>query len=195
LIRLSNSPRLGSLGFGQLLVSSGAVKRDVWERQYGDLVRELRLGDHVPARLVVVRAASSSPIQPIASGRSAAQPLGRVSLPNAGPTNSLRSARTIFIMSRSGYFNPDELAEKFLKKPEFNDMGLIVTKDRNAADLVIEVDRLAFTTEFPFVVVDAKNKTVVASGQVNSLFGTIPAKIAVAFLKQIREARASLSSK
>ena len=194
LIRLSNSPRLGSLGFGQLLVSSGGVKRDVWERQYGELVRELRLGDHVPARLVVVRAASSSPIQPIAS-RTAAQPLGRVSLPNAGPTNSLSSARTIFIMSRSGYFNPDELAEKFLKKPEFTEMGLSVTKDRNAADLLIEVDRLAFTTEFPFVVVDAKNKTVVASGQVNSLFGTVPAKIAVAFLKQIREARASLSNR
>jgi hypothetical protein len=93
-------------------------------------------------------------------------------------------------MSRSGFFNPSDFANELLKKPDFAEMGLTITKDRNAADLVIEVDRLVFTTHFPYVVVDPKNNSVVASGEVNSLFGTVPAKIANAFTRQLKAARA-----
>ena len=97
-------------------------------------------------------------------------------------------------MTRTVHFKPDDLAGQLLKKPEFTQMGLTVTKDRNTADLIMEVDRITFSTEFPYVIVDPKNRTVVASGQVNSLFGTVPAKIANMFMKQIREARASTAS-
>ena len=92
-------------------------------------------------------------------------------------------------MSRSGYFNPHDLANELLKKSDFSQLGLAITNDRNAADLVIEVDRLAFSTHFPYVVVDQKNNTIVASGEVNSLFGTASAKIANAFTKQLKAAR------
>ena len=55
--RLNKSPRLASLGFGQLLVSGGGIKRDVWERQFGDVVRELLLGEYV-APVVAARSDS-----------------------------------------------------------------------------------------------------------------------------------------
>lgn len=93
-------------------------------------------------------------------------------------------------MSRSGFFNPDELADKLMRKPEFSQMGLSVTKDRSAADLVIEVDRIPFSTRFPYVIVDPGNRTVVGSGQVTSLFGTATGKIATEFMKQLKAARA-----
>lgn len=188
--RLNGSSRLASLGFGQLLVAGGGIKRDAWDRQFGDVVRELRLGDYVRPGFVAAQASPSGPPQLRVAGSNITQPLSpaRNTINRAEP---LQSARTIFIMSRSGYFKPDELAGELLHKTEFTQMGLSLTKDRNAADLVIEVDRLVFSTEFPYVVVDAKNKTVVASGQVNSLFGTAPAKIARMFIKQLKNARES----
>ena len=192
--RLSASQRLVSLGFGQLLVSGGGIKRDVWDRQFGDVVRELRLGDYVPAGGVVTQASSSSPVQLRPSGSSVALPSRPAGISTGGGAEALRSARTIFIMTRTVHFKPDDLAGQLLKKPEFTQMGLTVTKDRNAADLIMEVDRITFSTEFPYVIVDPRNRTVVASGQVNSLFGTVPSKIANMFIKQIKEARASTAS-
>jgi mono/diheme cytochrome c family protein len=196
LIRLTGSTRLASLGFGQLVVSGGGIKRDAWERQFGDIVRELRLGDPVPRnrslterQLPAIQASSlaaSTPLQfsanSIATGRGRTATTGRSAEP-------LRSARTIFIMSRSGYFNSTDLANELMKKPDFAEMGLSITRVRNEADLVIEVDRLVFTTEFPYVVADPRSNTVVASGQVNSLFGSAASKIARMFVKQIKEAR------
>jgi len=192
--RLNASPRLVSLGFGQLLVSGGGIKRDIWDRQFGDVVRELRLGDYVPPGAVVTPASSSSPVQLRPSGSSVALPSRPAGILTGGATEALRSARTIFIMTRTVHFKPDDLAGQLLKKPEFTQMGLTVTKDRNAADLIMEVDRITFSTEFPYVIVDPRNRTVVASGQVNSLFGTVPSKIANMFIKQIKEARASTAS-
>lgn len=190
LIRLTSSSRLASLGFGQLAVSGGGIKREAWEKQFGDLVRELRLGDHVPRRsLQTAQAPSPSAVHLELANKNVAPALRRTGIQNRA-SDSLRSARTIFIMSRSGYFNPDELADKLMRKPEFAQMGLSVTKDRSAADLVIEVDRLPFSTRFPYVIVDPGNRTVVASGQVTSLFGTATAKIANEFTKQLKAARA-----
>jgi hypothetical protein len=192
--RLNTSPRLVSLGFGQLLVSGGGIKRDVWDRQFGDVVRELRLGDYVSPGVVLTQASFSSPVQLRPSGSSVALPSRPAGISTVGAAEALRSARTIFIMTRTVHFKPDDLAGQLLKKPEFTQMGLTVTKDRNTADLIMEVDRITFSTEFPYVIVDPKNQTVVASGQVNSLFGTVPAKIANMFMKQIKEARASTAS-
>jgi mono/diheme cytochrome c family protein len=192
LARLSSSSRLMSQGFGQLTVSRGAIKRDVWERQFGDLVRELRLGDHMPGRLVGARTSPVNIDQFRPTTRNPTQ-AARLAQSSSDAVEVLRQARTIFITSRTIHFNPDDLANQLLKKPDFLRMGLTITKDPRAADLTIQVDRLVFTTEFPYLVVDTRTKTVVASGQVNSLFGTVPAKVAVSFMSQIRAARSVTS--
>ena len=197
LVRLTRSTRLASLGFGQLAVSGGGIKREAWEKQFGDLVRELRLGELLarrtfPAARPTLSAQGSfpGPAQLRVAAGNIAPAFPRTSIPSRS-TESLRSAQTILIMSRSGFFNPRDLANDLMKKPEFSQMGLTITNDRNSADLVIEVDRLVFTTHFPYVVVDPKNNTVVASGEVNSLFGTASAKIANSFIKQLRATRSA----
>ncbi|HWN98903.1 MAG TPA: hypothetical protein VNS63_06485 [Blastocatellia bacterium] len=195
LTRLSASTRLTSIGFGQLAVSGGGIKREAWEKQFGELVRELRLGDHLPGRTFAssrqglsAQASSASARQLRVAADNFAPASGRASIPS-GSTESLRLAHAVFIMSRSGYFNSQDLANELLKNTEFSQMGLIITKDRTAADLVIEVDRLVFTTHFPYVVVDPRNNAIVASGEVNSLFGTAAAKISRMVIKQIKQAR------
>ena len=42
--KLRQSEKLNALGFGQLLLPDGAIKRDVWESNFGIVVVELGLG-------------------------------------------------------------------------------------------------------------------------------------------------------
>jgi hypothetical protein len=104
-------------------------------------------------------------------------------------TSILASARTIFVHSRSGLVKSEVIESELQKRDDFQRAGLLLTKDPRAADLTIEVRRANFTTEYPYVVIDSKTKLIVASGKVNSMFGTAAGKIAKGFMKQVERAR------
>lgn len=118
---------------------------------------------------------------------------GLVALPqNAAvrsPTGVLRSARTIFIRSKSVYFKPSTLENSLLQQDEFRQWGLAVTREEAGADLVIEVGRKLFTTSFIYSVIDPTTRTVLAGGRVNSIGGTVEGKITHSFMKKLRAAR------
>lgn len=101
----------------------------------------------------------------------------------------LAAARIIYICSRTGFVKSEVIENELLKRAEFHQAGLVITKDLRAADLVMEVRRSNFTTEYPYVVVNPRTRLVVASGKVNSLFGTAAGKIAKGFIKQVQKAR------
>ena len=101
----------------------------------------------------------------------------------------LASARTIFVHSRTVLVKPEVIESELQKRDDFQRSGLLLTKDPKAADLTIEVRRANLTTEYPYVAIDSKTKLIVASGKVNSLFGTAADKIAKEFMKQWERAR------
>jgi len=101
----------------------------------------------------------------------------------------LASARTIFVHSRTVLVKPEVIESELQKREDFQRARLLLTKDQRAADLTIEVRRANFTTEYPYVVIDSRTKLIVASGKVNSLFGTAGGKIASGFMKQWERAR------
>jgi hypothetical protein len=106
-----------------------------------------------------------------------------------GPNEVLRSAQTIFIRSKSVYFKASTLENSLLQQDEFQQWGLVITRDENDADLIIEVGRKLFTTSFIYSVLDPRHKRVVASGRVNSIGGTVEGKITASFMKKMRSAR------
>ena len=90
---------------------------------------------------------------------------------------------------RSAYFKASTLENSLLQQDDFQQWGIVITRDENDADLIIEVGRKVFTTSFIFSVIDPRHKRVVASGRVNSIGGTVEGKITDSFMKKMRSAR------
>jgi hypothetical protein len=115
--------------------------------------------------------------------------------PIKDPAAIFTNARTIHIRSRTAFVKSEVIENELLKRVEFQQAGLLITTDPSSADLILEVRRSNFTTEYPYVVVDPRTKLVVASGKVNSLFGTAAGKIAKGFIKQLQKARTPAPAK
>lgn len=107
------------------------------------------------------------------------------------PNDVLRSAQTIYIRTKSVYFKPSTLENSLLENDDFQQWGIAISRDEADADLIIEVGRKAFTTSFIFSVLDPRTSRVLASGRVNSIGGTVEAKIADSFIKRMRAVRQS----
>ena len=106
------------------------------------------------------------------------------------PVASLRSARLIYVDSSSLLVGNSVIEEKLQKRREFAQMGLAITRDVNAADLILEVHHDLFTM-YVYTAIDRRSKIIVASGKLSSLGGTVAGKVAKRFLKQLMKARAT----
>ena len=73
-------------------------------------------------------------------------------------------------------------------------MGLVITRNLNEADLILEVHHDHFT-KYVYTAIDARYDIVVASGKLSSLGGTVAGKVAKRFLKQVMKARATTPTK
>src|SRR5215218_3000242 len=110
------------------------------------------------------------------------------------PVASLRSAKLIYVKSSSLLVGNSVIEEKLQKRTEFSQMGLVITRDPAAADVILEVhhDRL---TKYVYTAIDGRSNVIVASGKLSSLGGTVAGKVAKRFLKQVMDARATAPAK
>lgn len=106
------------------------------------------------------------------------------------PVASLRSAKLIYVKSTSILVGSSVIEEKLQQRPEFSRLGLVITRDPNLADLILEVHHDVFT-KFVYTAIDPRFNIVVASGKLSSLGGTVAGKVAKRFLKTVLKARGS----
>ena len=102
--------------------------------------------------------------------------------------SAFRTARTLFIKSESGFIQPNAIADALHKRSEFQRMGFVITRVSGDADLIITVNREPFTNHFTFSILDTTDNTIIGTGHVTSLFGTVPSKISDSFIKQAKKA-------
>jgi len=86
------------------------------------------------------------------------------------------------------------IEEKLQQRAEFSQMSLVITRDPNAADLILEVHHDVLT-KYVYTAVDPRSNIVVASGKLSSLGGTVAGKVAKRFLKEVMKARATTPAK
>ena len=138
------------------------------------------------ALLLVAAGLCSFGHTPLASARQGSQ----AGAAPPGPVESLSSARTIFIRSKSVYFKATALEQSLTNRDEFLDWGLSVTRYESDADLLIEVNRKLFTNRFVYNVIDRRTNRVLAGGKIGSLGGSVEGQIADSFIKKMRRIRA-----
>jgi hypothetical protein len=103
----------------------------------------------------------------------------------------LRAARTVFIWSDTVYLRPELLENALRGKADFQSLDIAIVKDRQAADLVVDLNRPLFTFDFTYSITHRQSSRLVASGKVTAFDGNGAAsKIAKELIKQMQSARA-----
>lgn len=137
--------------------------------------------------LCVLLCVSACLAAPVPAG--SVKPGRQVEAARPDPHDVLRSARTIFIRTKSVYFKPAALEQALLDREEFQQWGFVITREESDAELIIEVDRKLFTNRFVYSVIDPKTKRVLLGGKIGSLGGSVEGQIANGFVKRMLRVR------
>jgi hypothetical protein len=104
------------------------------------------------------------------------------------PADILRAARTIHI-SPNRHINADYLEYKLDKLPELGQWQLSIVKNRDRADLVLEIEKTALN--YIFSIVEPESSIVVAKGKTVAINGRVAAEdISHQIVKRLRALRA-----
>lgn len=95
-----------------------------------------------------------------------------------------RAERRVFVSSTSLLVRAAVVEDKLLQRPEFHQLGFVITREKSEADLILELRHDLFT-KYVFTVVDAKTQTVVAGRKLSSLGGTVAGKVAKRFVEEM----------
>ncbi len=112
--------------------------------------------------------------------------------PQADPYAVLRTASKIFVQAKSDFMDREALERELLNRADFSEWGMVVTRNREDANLVVEITRKKFTTRFTIRLVDPRTSHVLAAEEASSLGGEIEPKLADRFVKLIKAARKQL---
>jgi len=96
------------------------------------------------------------------------------------------SQRKVFVRSKALLVKASVVEDKLMKRPEFAQLGLVLTRDPIDADIILEL-RHDILTKYVYSAFDARTQVVLAGGKVSSLGGTVGGKVAKRFLKQLAQ--------
>src|SRR5688572_29903103 len=116
-----------------------------------------------------------------ANGQAQDVALRKTSTERAAPTQ-----RKIFVRSEALLVRAAVVEDKLMKRAEFNQLGLVLTRNEADADIILEL-RHDVLTKYVYSAVDTRTQTVIAGGKVSSLGGTVAGKVAKRFLKQLAQ--------
>ena len=101
-------------------------------------------------------------------------------------TTMTGAERRVFVRSKALLVKASVVEDKLMKRAEFAQMGLVLTRDPIDADIILEL-RHDVLTKYVYSAVDAHTQIVLAGGKVSSLGGTVAGKVAKRFLRQLAQ--------
>ena len=111
------------------------------------------------------------PMPPVAVPQRPTAPLapagpGSVVVPETDPAKLLVSSKTLYITSSSNVFRSVQLLNELRKRHEFTDWNLSFVDDSGVADLVLNIEHVPLTWEFPFSIRHQRTGVVIAAGKI-----------------------------
>lgn len=102
---------------------------------------------------------------------------------------ALNKARLLFIRPKSSFLNKEKFERELLKRKEFTEMELEITRSVSHADLILEITRKRLTTRFTCNVIEPVTQRVLAGVTASSLGGEIEPNLAEALVKEFKAKR------
>jgi mono/diheme cytochrome c family protein len=191
--RLQSSARLTNLGFRQVLGAEGGIKRDLWERSFGEVVREFELGSQLLRRRSLQQL-SGLRQNGFENTTIVAQSAARTNPFDNSPETIMKTARSVFIKSRTIFLKNHLMEVELRKVREFQALGLQITRDEKQADLCIELDRPPFTFIYQYTVINPATRVLLLKGKITAFNGEVAApKIAKEIISQIQGSRSTVA--
>lgn len=103
---------------------------------------------------------------------------------------ALRQARLLFVRPKSSFMNKEKFERELLKRKDFTDLGLELTRSHLNADLILEITRKRLTTRFTCNVIEPVTQRILAGTTASSLGGEIEPNLADAIVKELKAKRA-----
>lgn len=91
---------------------------------------------------------------------------GSVVIRETDPAKLLTSSKTLYITSYSNLFKSVQLLNELRKKQEFTNWNLSFVDEREVADLILEVEHVPLTWEFPFTIRHQRTGVVITAGKI-----------------------------
>lgn len=82
------------------------------------------------------------------------------------PAKLLLASKTLYVTSNSNLFKPVQLLNELRKRQEFADWHLSFVDEREVADLILEIEHVPLTWEFPFSIRHQRTGIVISTGKV-----------------------------
>lgn len=141
-----------------------------------------------------------APMPPVAVPQRPTSPLaatgpGSVVIRETDPGKLLVGSRTIYVTSYSNVFKSVQLLNELRKKHEFADWNLSFVDESEVADLILEIEHVALTWEFPFKMRHQRTGIVIATGKVYAWGGGDGAQLMAArVVERLTKLRAGIKT-
>jgi S1-C subfamily serine protease len=138
-----------------------------------------------PMPQVAVPQRPTSPLAPAGPGSAV--------VPETDPAKLLLNSKTIYVTSYSNIFKSVQLVNELRKRREFADWNISFVDEREVADLVLDIEHIALTWEFPFSIRHQRTGIVIATGKVYAWGGGDGSSLMAArVVEKLTKVRASL---
>ncbi len=138
------------------------------------------------------------PMPPVAVPQRPTTPLtpagpGSVVIRETDPAKLLAGSRTLYITSYSNLFKSVQLLNELRKRQEFTNWNLSFVDEREVADLILDVEHVPLTWEFPFSIRHQRTGVVITAGKVYAWGGGDGAQLmASRVVERLTKLRASV---
>ena len=127
----------------------------------------------------------TSPLRPAGPGSAVVR--------ETDPSKLLASSKTLYLTSYSNVFKSVQLLNELRKKHEFMDWNMTFVDEREVADLILLVEHVPLTWEFPFSITHQRTGVVIATGKIYAWGGGDGAQLmASRVVERLTKLRASV---